>query len=88
MHAAGLDTIEVEPPPPDSALLAHPRVVLTPHDAGASDAVFGGLTGIIAENLRRLEAAEPLRFRVPDAAGRRGHPASAALRGHVPERAL
>jgi phosphoglycerate dehydrogenase-like enzyme len=47
-----------------SPLLSHPRVVLTPHDAGASDLVFHGLTGIIADNLRRLEAAEPLRFRL------------------------
>jgi phosphoglycerate dehydrogenase-like enzyme len=64
LHAAGLDTIATEPPPPDSPLLTHPRVVLTPHDGGASDVVFGGLTRIIAENLRRLEAGEPLRFRV------------------------
>jgi phosphoglycerate dehydrogenase-like enzyme len=64
MHAAGLDTIQAEPPPPDSRLLTHGRVVLTPHDAGASDVVFHGLTRIIADNLRRLEASEPLRFRI------------------------
>ena len=64
MHAAGLDTIQAEPPPPNSRLLTHPRVVLTPHDAGASDVVFHGLARIIADNLRRLEASEPLQFRV------------------------
>ena len=64
MHAAGLDTIQAEPPPADSRLLAHRRVVLTPHDAGASDVVFDGLTRIIADNLRRLASSEPLRFRV------------------------
>ena len=64
MHAAGLDTIQAEPPPPNSRLLTHRRVVLTPHDAGASDVVFHGLTRIIADNLRRLEASEPLLFRI------------------------
>ena len=64
MHAAGLDTIQAEPPPPNSRLLTHGRIVLTPHDAGASDVVFHGLTRIIADNLRRLEASEPLQFRV------------------------
>jgi phosphoglycerate dehydrogenase-like enzyme len=64
MHAVGLDTIQAEPPPPNSRLLTHPRVVLTPHDAGASDVVFHGLTRIIADNLRRLEASEPLLFRI------------------------
>jgi phosphoglycerate dehydrogenase-like enzyme len=64
MHAAGLDTIQAEPPPPNSRLLTHRRIVLTPHDAGVSDVVFHGLTRIIADNLRRLEASEPLQFRV------------------------
>ena len=64
MHAAGLDTIQAEPPPPNSRLLTHWRIVLTPHDAGVSDVVFHGLTRIIADNLRRLEASEPLLFRV------------------------
>src|SRR5215212_12022163 len=64
MHAAGLDTIQAEPPPPNSRLLTHRRIVLTPHDAGVSDVVFHGLTRIIADNLRRLEASEHLRFRV------------------------
>ena len=64
MHAAGLGTIQAEPPPPNSRLLTHGRIVLTPHDAGVSDVVFHGLTRIIADNLRRLEASEPLQFRV------------------------
>lgn len=63
MHAAGLDTIQAEPPPPDSPLLSHPRVVLTPHDAGVSEVAFDGVARIIADNLARLESGEPLLFR-------------------------
>ena len=40
MHAAGLDTIQAEPPPRNSRLLTHWRIVLTPHDAGVSDVFF------------------------------------------------
>lgn len=64
LHAAGLDTIRAEPPPRDSPLLTHPRVVLTPHDAGVTDVAFDGVAGIIRGNLARLEAGEPLRHRV------------------------
>lgn len=64
LHAAGLDTVAQEPLPQDSPLLTHPRVVLTPHDAGASDVVLDGLLAIIADNVRRLETSEPLQFRV------------------------
>lgn len=64
LHAAGLDTIEQEPPAPDSPLLTHPRVILTPHDAGVSDLAFAGVARILADNLARLETGEPLRFRV------------------------
>jgi phosphoglycerate dehydrogenase-like enzyme len=64
LHAAGLDTIEREPPPPDSPLLRHPRVVLTPHDAGASELAFDGVARILAENVARLEAGDALMFRI------------------------
>lgn len=64
LHAAGLDTIQSEPPPADSPLLTHPRIVLTPHDAGVSEVAFDGVARLIAGNLARLEAGEPLRHRV------------------------
>src|SRR5262249_3624751 len=34
---AGLDVFEKEPPPPDSALIKHPRVVCTPHLGASTD---------------------------------------------------
>ncbi|MFV0475723.1 MAG: NAD(P)-dependent oxidoreductase [Pikeienuella sp.] len=64
LHAAGLDTIAAEPPAPDSPLLSHPRVVLTPHDAGTTDKAFEGVAGMIKANLARLEAGEPLLDRI------------------------
>jgi D-3-phosphoglycerate dehydrogenase len=33
LDGAGLDVLPVEPPPPDSPLFTHPRVLLTPHAA-------------------------------------------------------
>ncbi|MFC7397307.1 NAD(P)-dependent oxidoreductase [Chelatococcus sp. GCM10030263] len=64
VHAAGLDVLSAEPPPADSPLLSHPRIVLTPHDAGVSDQAFDGVARIIADNLGRLETGQPLKFRV------------------------
>lgn len=63
LHAAGLDTIAVEPAPLDSPLLAHDRIVVTPHDAGVSDKAFDGLAAMLKENMRRLEAGEDLLHR-------------------------
>jgi D-3-phosphoglycerate dehydrogenase len=49
LDAAGLDVLPVEPPPAGHALLAHPRVLLTPHSAFYS---------IEAERELRRKAAE------------------------------
>jgi len=64
LHAAGLDTLRKEPPEEDSPLLRHPRIVVTPHDAGVTEVAFDGVTRIIARNLAHLEAHEPLEHRV------------------------
>jgi phosphoglycerate dehydrogenase-like enzyme len=64
LHAAGLDTLKAEPPPPNSRLLSHPRVVLTPHDAGVSEVAFDGVVRILADNAARLERSQPLNFRI------------------------
>jgi phosphoglycerate dehydrogenase-like enzyme len=62
--AAGLDTLAREPAAIDSPLLHHPRVIVTPHVAGATEEAFDGVGGILAENLRRLAAGSELLTRV------------------------
>lgn len=43
LFAAGLDTMAVEPLPPDSPLLALPSVVLTPHVGGSTPAALAAM---------------------------------------------
>ncbi|MDX3850166.1 2-hydroxyacid dehydrogenase [Streptomyces sp. AK02-01A] len=54
LAAAGLDVFAVEPPPPGSRLRTAPRLVMTPHLAGANTSV--------AHNAARMAAAEVSRF--------------------------
>jgi len=59
---AVLDVTDPEPPPPGSALLRMPNVVLTPHIAGAIGPELLRLgRGMVAE-LRRYARSEPLRW--------------------------
>ncbi|QYX57658.1 glyoxylate/hydroxypyruvate reductase A [Roseovarius sp. SCSIO 43702] len=55
---ATLDTFRVEPLPDDHPYWRHPRVTVTPHIA--SDTRAGTAADVIAENIRRSEAGEPL----------------------------
>jgi D-2-hydroxyacid dehydrogenase (NADP+) len=57
---AGLDVTEVEPLPPDSPLWDLPGVIITPHVAASSPRTMGAVMDLVAENLRRLAAGEPL----------------------------
>lgn len=55
---ATLDVFRTEPLPPDHRYWAHPRVTVTPHIA--ADTRVPSACRVIAENLRRSEAGEPL----------------------------
>lgn len=67
LKGAALDVFETEPLPPDSPLWRHPAVTVTPHNAAMSapDAV----AGLIAAQIRRLQAGLPLEHQVDPARG-------------------
>jgi len=62
---AGLDVTDPEPLPEGHPLWSTPRVIITPHTAGRSDKGRDRLYLLVAENLRRYVAGEPL-FSVVD----------------------
>jgi glyoxylate/hydroxypyruvate reductase len=55
---ATLDVFRTEPLPPDHPFWAHPRVTVTPHVAAETRPDTA--SRVIAENIRRCEAGEPL----------------------------
>lgn len=64
---ATLDTFRVEPLPADHPYWAHPGVTVTAHVA--SDTRAETASEVVAENIRRSEAGEPLKFLVDRSAG-------------------
>lgn len=78
LAAAGLDVTEVEPLPVSSLLWDLPNVLITPHVGAQSASRADATTALIAENLRRYLAGQPLRNLVDKQLGfpRRG-PSSA-----------
>jgi glyoxylate/hydroxypyruvate reductase A len=65
-HAV-LDVFETEPLPADSPFWRHPKVTVTPHNAADSDA--DALSAYVAEQIRAVEAGQPLRNVVDRAKG-------------------
>jgi phosphoglycerate dehydrogenase-like enzyme len=59
-----LDTVAIEPPPRDSVLWTHPRVVLTPHNSFAGDGTAKRNATLFMDNLDRYIAGDPLMNRV------------------------
>ncbi len=64
---ATLDVFRTEPLPPEHPFWAHPRVTVTPHIASETRAETA--SQVVAENIRRAEAGEPLLFLVDRDAG-------------------
>jgi phosphoglycerate dehydrogenase-like enzyme len=63
-EVAILDVTEVEPPPPDSWLWSHPRVVLTPHSSAGGTGRYARSADVFCENLKRWLNGEPLHHEV------------------------
>jgi phosphoglycerate dehydrogenase-like enzyme len=60
LAGAGLDVTVPEPLPPDNALWELPNVVITSHTSGATPRYWERGIEILAENVRRYRADEPL----------------------------
>lgn len=69
LAGAGLDVTEPEPLPDGHPLLAMENVILTPHCGGRSPAIRRRMVDLVADNLRRFTAGEPLRHVVDKRAG-------------------
>lgn len=66
---AGLDAHGVEPLPPDSPFWSLPNVIVTPHNGATSTGTRRRSQEIVAGNLRRFVAGEPLHNIVDKSAG-------------------
>ena len=67
LKGATLDVFETEPLPQDSPLWTHPLVTVTPHNAAMSEPE--AVAALIAAQIRRLEAGEPLQHIVDPTRG-------------------
>lgn len=67
LKGATLDVFETEPLPPESPLWSHPGVTVTPHNAAMSEPE--AIASLVAAQIRRLEAGEPLQHLVDPARG-------------------
>ena len=67
IDSATLDVTAVEPLPPGHAFWNHPRILLTPHVAGLSSPTTAAQ--VVASNIRRALAGQPLLHQVSAARG-------------------
>ncbi|MHC5933418.1 D-2-hydroxyacid dehydrogenase [Nostoc sp.] len=66
---AGLDTVSIEPLPPESPLWSLPNLLITPHTSAISPALKGRIAALFLDNLERYGAGQPLRNVVNKQAG-------------------
>lgn len=66
---AGLDTVSIEPLPPESPLWSLPNLFITPHTSAISPALKGRITNLFLDNLERYRGNKPLRNVVNKEAG-------------------
>ncbi len=57
---AGVDVLQAEPMTPDCPLLGAPHLLITPHIAWAGLETRQRLMGVVAENIRRFMAGDPI----------------------------
>lgn len=69
LGGAALDVVRQEPLPPDSPLWQAPNLILTPHTAGFRRDHWDDAAAVFADNLRRWDRGEPLRWLVDPARG-------------------
>jgi glycerate dehydrogenase len=60
LAGAGLDVLDIEPPPADHPLLSAPRCIVTPHVAWATTAARQRLLDAVIENLHAWLEGNPL----------------------------
>jgi len=60
LMGAGVDVLQVEPMTPDCPLYGAPRCIITPHIAWAGVETRRRLMGVVAENIRRHLAGDPI----------------------------
>lgn len=68
LHAA-LDVFPQEPLPPESPLWDVPNIAISPHNGALTPPLIGSLVQLIAENVRRFVAGEPLQHIVDKTVG-------------------
>ncbi|MEH1800237.1 MAG: D-2-hydroxyacid dehydrogenase [Nostoc sp.] len=66
---AGLDTVSIEPLPPESPLWSLPNLFITPHTSAISPALKGRIANLFLDNLERYRGNKPLRNVVNKEAG-------------------
>ncbi|QKQ73995.1 D-2-hydroxyacid dehydrogenase [Nostoc sp. TCL240-02] len=66
---AGLDTVSIEPLPPESPLWSLPNLFITPHTSAISPALKGRITDLFLDNLERYRGNKPLQNVVNKEAG-------------------